>query len=205
MFSVIVTPDFVGGGFRVASSISLGLFSMVIALVFVSLFSPRGFKKAVTAIATRIPRLGRMMERRDITRRLFETVDRYHDLMTSFVLRNPLIIAGGVFLSALIYMNKFTIAWVVLRGLGLEASFWDVMYMQVVLILIFYFSPTPGASGLAEVSTAAIMGTVVPTNYQGVFILLWRFFTLVAGMFIGALVVARYFTGLWGRQKKPRD
>ena len=124
-------------------------------------------------------------------KRLFETVDRYHELMTRFMVRGKTLFALGLVLSAIIYVNKFVIAWVVLRGLGATADLPHVLYMQLLLLLIFYFSPSPGASGFAEVTTIAVMGTVIPEGSEAAFVLLWRFFTLVLNMMIGAGVLVR--------------
>jgi uncharacterized protein (TIRG00374 family) len=98
----------------------------------------------------------------------------------------------GFILSAAIYINKFTIAWVVLRGMGLEAGWLDVIYTQLVLIMIFYFAPSPGAAGLAEVSAAEVMRGIVPYELMGAYVILWRLFTLLIGLGAGALVMVRY-------------
>jgi uncharacterized protein (TIRG00374 family) len=97
----------------------------------------------------------------------------------------------GFILTAMIYFNKFIIAWVVLRGLGIAADFWEVIYTQIVLILIFYFAPSPGASGVAEVSTAEVMKGIIPAGYGGAFVVLWRMFTLFISVAVGALVTIR--------------
>ncbi|MDH3197639.1 MAG: flippase-like domain-containing protein, partial [Candidatus Krumholzibacteria bacterium] len=181
-------------GLRVLSTVSLTVFSLVVLLVLLSLANPDLAGRAVRSAARRTPWLGRRLEASGTLDRVLDLAHRYHDLMTGFLLREKLVVAGGILLSVVIYFNKFAIAYVVLRGLGIDAPFWDVIYMQVVLMLIFYFSPTPGASGLAEVSTAAVMGSLVPLTYQSAFIVLWRFFTLVAGMIVGAAVLLRYLS-----------
>jgi hypothetical protein len=194
VFSVLVEPPFVGSGLRVLSTISLTVFSMVVLLVLLSLANPRAVGRAVRGAARHTPWLGRRLQARGKLDGILGLAQRYHDLMTGFILREKLVVALGILLSVLIYFNKFAIAYVVLRGLGIEAPFWQVIYMQVVLMLIFYFSPTPGASGVAEVSTAAVMGALVPVADQSAFIVLWRFFTLVVGMIVGAGVLLRYFS-----------
>lgn len=203
-FGIFYRVEGAAMGLKVFSTVSLLLFSLVVVLVLLSLLSPNRFKRLVRSTADRLPRLRRALEKRGWLERVYDTVDRYHELMKGFIVRRRIRFGFVVLLSACIYFNKFAIAWVVLQGLGLEAAFWDVMYMQVVLMLIFYFSPTPGASGLAEVSTAAVMSSVVPTSYQAVFIVLWRFFTLVAGMLVGAVVTLRYLY-LEGASGEVRD
>ena len=123
------------------------------------------------------------------------------------ILRGVLLgVAVGGVLGALAWIDSGflvigLIAFVVLRGLGGTADVMTVLYMQVVLLLIFYFSPSPGASGFAEITTIAVMGSVIPNGAQGAFVLLWRFFTLVLNMMIGAGVLVSYLSGKRGRRR----
>jgi uncharacterized protein (TIRG00374 family) len=198
-FFFIVPPDFISPGMRVVSGLSFGLFALILVAALLSLVSPRGLKRVVHALLKRLPWMRARLEQKHAVERLFETVDRYHDLMTRFLVRGKLTFAFGLVLSAVVYLNKFMIAWVVLKGMGIDAGIVHVLYMQVVLLLIFYFSPSPGASGFAEVTTMAVMGSVIPKGYEATFILLWRFFTLVLNMMIGAGVLVGYLSG-----RRPR-
>jgi len=201
VFSFVVHPDFVPAGLRTVSGVSFTLFAAILVVVLLSLLSPVRFKLAVHGILRRIPRYGPRIERSHVMEKVFGTVDRYHDLMTGFLVHSKWIFVGGLLLTAIIYINKFMIAWVVLKGLGVHADVWTILYMQVVLLLIFYFSPSPGASGFAEVTTMAVMGSVIPKGFEGTFIILWRFFTLVLNMMIGAGVLIGYISGRRGRRR----
>jgi uncharacterized membrane protein YbhN (UPF0104 family) len=44
------------------------------------------------------------------------------------------------------------------------------------------------------------MGPVVPPSYQAAYVLVWRFFTLVINMIVGAVVVMGYLSGKRGRR-----
>jgi uncharacterized protein (TIRG00374 family) len=200
IFSFMVHPEFVPVGLRTISGLSFTLFALILVAVLLSLLSPNRFKRAVHGLMRRLPRFGKRLEHSHAVEKLFATVDRYHDLMTGFLVRGKLIFLVGLVLTAVIYLNKFFIAWVVLKGLGVHADLWSVLYMQVVLLLIFYFSPSPGASGFAEVATMAVMGSVIPKGFEATFILLWRFFTLVLNMMIGAGVLIGYLSGGRGRR-----
>jgi len=200
-FSFIIRPDFIGPGMRLVSGLSFSLFALVLIAALLSLLKPQGFKRVVHALLRKLPGISAWLEQKHTVERLFETVDRYHALMTGFFARGKLIFSLGIFLTAIIYLNKFMIAWVVLKGMGIDAGVIHVLYMQVVLLLIFYFSPSPGASGFAEVTTMAVMGSVIPRGYEPTFVLLWRFFTLVLNMIIGAGVLLSYVSGRRGRNR----
>ncbi|HXV15019.1 MAG TPA: lysylphosphatidylglycerol synthase transmembrane domain-containing protein [Candidatus Krumholzibacteria bacterium] len=204
-FSIFAQPDFLGSNLRVISGASLGLFALILVIVLFSLVFPGAFKRAVHGLLRSLPWARRKLESRHAVERLFDTVDRYHELMRRFMVRGKTLFAFGLVLSAIIYFNKFVIAFVILRGLGGTVDLVHVLYMQVVLLLIFYFSPSPGASGFAEVTTIAVMGSVIPKGSEAAFVLLWRFFTLVLNMMIGAGVLVSYLSGKRGRRRSRDD
>ncbi len=188
----LIKPDFQNVTLQYLSSYTLILFSLIVAAVAVSLIDPSLFERIVRWTARKIPPL----RRRFVESRAFDTFvktfRRYHDLMTYFLKGGLHYLVGGLLLTGVIFFNKFVIAYLVIRGLGIEANFWQVIYLQLILILVFYFAPTPGSSGVAEVSTAFIMGQIIPKGQTGVFVILWRFFTLFAGMLAGGYVLMRY-------------
>ncbi len=200
-FSILVHPDFIGPGMQTISGLSLALFALVLVAALLSILSPRGLKRVVHGVLKRLPWMNKRLEQKHAVDRLFATVDRYHDLMTDFFKRGKLLFTAGLLITSVIYLNKFLIAWVVLRGMGIHANLVHVLYMQVVLLLVFYFSPSPGASGFAEVATMAVMGSVIPKGYEPTFVLLWRFFTLVLNMMIGAGILVGYLSGKRGRRR----
>ena len=170
------------------TSIALGL---IVLLAVVGLFDPRALQRGARRFIGLFPPLRRWFERRGYVDVVMDVIDRYHHMMKYFLARGKMTFVVGFILTAMIYFNKFMIAWVVLRGLGVAVEFWEVIYSQIVLILIFYFAPSPGASGVAEVSTAEVMKGIVPAGYGGAFVLLWRLFTLFLSVAVGALVTIR--------------
>jgi len=197
-------PGLLAPELHTLSLISFSIYVAILIAILLTLTHPHRFKLVVRWLLTRIPRVRHALEKKHVVERVFANVDRYHDLMTGFFLRGKTIFTGGLILTALIYLNKFFIGWVVLRGLGIHADVSDVLFLQIIPLLVFYFSPTPGSSGLAEVTTMAAMGSVIPTSYQAIYVLLWRFFTLVINMIIGAGVVMSYLSGKRGR-RRPAD
>lgn len=94
-------------------------------------------------------------------------------------------------LTILIYFNKYLIAYVIIKGLGLKVNFLQVMYLQIIQFFVLYFSPTPGASGIAEVSSVSLMSTIIPKGYLPVFAILWRFFSNYIGVTWGSWITLK--------------
>lgn len=166
-------------------------FGLIVLLAVVGLVDPRLLQRGVIHLIGWLPPFRRWLERKGVIAVVMDLIDRYHHMMTFFLRRAKKTFLIGFVLTSLIYFNKFVIAWVVLRGLGIPADFWEVVYAQLVLILIFYFAPSPGAAGVAEVSTAAVMKGIIPPGFEGAFVLLWRMFTLFISLSVGAVVTMR--------------
>ncbi len=184
--------------FRIFSGTTISLFSLIAMAVIFSLIAPKRFEAALKFLIRNFSRVKRLLERNNRLENIVQLVKEYHELMLYFLQKGKRYLFGGLILTSILYFNKFVIAYVILRGLGLEAAFFEVIYIQLLLILIFYFSPTPGASGVAEISSAILMSKIVPVNFEGSYILLWRFFTLFVGMLAGAIIIFGYLL------KKPR-
>ncbi|HYL30074.1 MAG TPA: lysylphosphatidylglycerol synthase transmembrane domain-containing protein [Gemmatimonadales bacterium] len=73
------------------------------------------------------------------------------------------------------HANKLLAGYVALRVLGIHANFVDVLLVQTLVMFLLYFAPTPGASGIAELLTAAVMSVYVPRELTPVYTLVWRF------------------------------
>jgi len=194
--ALLFKPELLAPELRTLARVSFGVYVLILLAIVLTLTHPGRFKRFLRWLLTRIPKV----KHTGAAARVEHTIDNYHALMTGFFLRGKLVFLAGLALTTLIYLNKFLIGWVVLRGLGLHADLGQVLYLQIIPLLIFYFSPTPGSSGLAEVSTMAAMAPVLPNSYQAIYVLLWRFFTLLINMIVGAGVVMSYLSGKRGQR-----
>ena len=76
--------------------------------------------------------------------------------------RGWLALFWATILSAPSHANKLLAGYVALRALGLHANFVDILLVQTLVMFLLYFAPTPGASGIGEVLSAAVMSSYVP-------------------------------------------
>ena len=51
------------------------------------------------------------------------------------------------------------------------------MEIQMALIFLVFFAPTPGGAGIAEAASLSLMAAVVPVGFAPYYNLLWRFAT----------------------------
>lgn len=175
---------------------SAGVFAAIGALMLFIMMAPGLTARLFHAVIGWLERHRgeKMAKRVDVLR---SGVDRMQDCMVAYI-RTPLGLAatlGGVITSALAHANKLLAGWVVLRALGIHANLTDVLVVQTTIVFLLYFAPTPGASGIAEALSAALMSVYVPRDLLPAYTLLWRFTVSYATVGVGSYVFYRFLSG----------
>lgn len=185
----LVPPDVpIAPGWRVFTGVTLAVFAAFVLVGLLALPRPEDVGRRVHAGVALLPGGKRLARTSAGLETLLRDYSRY---MRVAVRRGKLALLGSLVLSCLIYLNKFLVAVVVLHGLGLEAPWRSVVHLQELQYLVMYYAPTPGASGIAELSAAEIMRPAVPAAAMAAFLLLWRTFGLYVGMLYGGGVLLR--------------
>lgn len=118
------------------------------------------------------------------------TIDQAHHTIQAFNSpRGWLALAWATIISGPSHANKLLAGYVSMRALGIEAHFVDILLVQTLItFLLYFFAPTPGNSGIAEVLSALIMASYVPKALTPLYTLLWRlvlsYYTIVFGFFV---------------------
>ncbi|MEO8633903.1 MAG: lysylphosphatidylglycerol synthase transmembrane domain-containing protein [Gemmatimonadales bacterium] len=179
---------------------SLGLFVGIgVALVVVILF-PNVFRRGLHWMAERLSRRSRRIASR--IEGLTRGIDEAHQSVLAFNSpRGWVALAWAVLLSGPSHANKLLAGYVALRAVGIHANFVDVLLVQTLITFLLYFAPTPGASGIAELLSTAVMGSVyLPKELSPLYILIWRsilsYFTLTFGFFV-------FWRWVHGRKRGP--
>lgn len=98
---------------------------------------------------------------------------------------NSLQFFAPLFLTFLFWIIFYSIAPVLLAGLGITADIRTAVAWQVMIMLVIPYIPVPGGSGVAEFGLATLFAPFVPSSVLGVFIVAWRFFTYYLTMILG--------------------
>ena len=130
-------------------------------------------------------------------------LDHAHDCMVAFgSLRGLLTLVLAIIISAPSHANKLLAGYVTLRILGIPADFTDILLLQTLISFLLYFAPTPGASGLAELTSAAVMSIYVPREVTPSYTLIWRFINSYATVIVGSLIFWYWLRkGLVGKEE----
>ena len=133
--------------------------------------------------------------------KLREGIDHAHESVVAF--NSPkgwLALFWATILSGPSHANKLLAGYVALRAVGLHANFVDILLVQTLVMFLLYFAPTPGASGIGEVLSAAVMSSYVPRELTPIYILIWRltlsYFTIALGFLVFSGWVRRGLKGV---------
>jgi uncharacterized membrane protein YbhN (UPF0104 family) len=128
-------------------------------------------------------------------------VDQAHAALLRFAgPRGWLAIGASVLLSGAAHANKLLAGFVVLKMLGIQAPFVDVLLLQTLITFLLYFAPTPGGSGLAELLSAAVMSIYVPRALTPSYILLWRLTICYLTVGFGSVIFWHWLKGAESRE-----
>ncbi len=107
--------------------------------------------------------------------------------------QDPLLIISTFLLGFLSNLLSFFTVYTAIVSLGILKntlfSLYDVVSIQSLATMIIYFSPTPGASGVAEGGFYLFFSPIVPRAYLATVTLEWRMLTYFIPLMIGFVVV----------------
>jgi len=101
---------------------------------------------------------------------------------------NKLYLFLSVLFTLFFLLTLFSFSVILLGGLGYKISFFTIIFYQIAITFFMYFTPTPGATGLAEGGYALLFSHFVNKIDIVPLLFFWRFFTIYLGMIIGLVV-----------------
>jgi glycosyltransferase 2 family protein len=169
----------------------IGAIGIVMGVIF-------AFPQATSSLLHRIAEaIGRRSHRvADRLERLRAGIDEAQASLAAFNSpRGWLSLFWATVLSGPSHANRLLAGYVALRALGIHAHFVDILLVQTLVMFLLYFAPTPGASGIAELLSAAVMSVYVPRGLVPIYTLVWRliqsWLTIGAGFIVFSAWVRR--------------
>lgn len=96
--------------------------------------------------------------------------------------------------TAVFWFVDFMLIPLILYGLNVQDTFSlipVIIAIQVILAIVMVIPITPGASGLAELSSTALLSTIIPLHLVGIVVICWRAVTYYMNVIVGAFVSIR--------------
>ncbi len=166
---------------------SLTIFAGIGVILVAVMFFPQLARNLLHWIADRFGNKNERLSAR--LNKLRAGIDQAHESILKFnTPRGWLSLFWCTVISAFSHANKLLAGYVALRAVGIEAQFVDVLLVQTLIMFLLYFAPTPGASGVAEVTSAVVMSVYLPKELVPLYTLIWRailsYFTIAFGGFV---------------------
>lgn len=161
---------------------------LLVIITIVGLLNPVFIDKLSSLFTASLHRIGHF----DRTEHIIEFMDNelwnFHNSLWTFLKsgRNGLLL--GCICTVVYWVMEFMILPVILLGLNQEPSILVAFALQVFLTFVMVLPITPGASGIAELSGAALFGIIVPVSILGIVVVAWRLITYYLNLIIGGVV-----------------
>ena len=191
-FALRVLQDKMPDGFILyLTQFGFSVFTSLLVVIGIALFAPAVIQFIINSIANALGRIkaswGDRLSRLGVDG--IAKIKEYKGKYVGLIQKKPHLMLFSFLLTVALYFNKYLLAYVLVLAFGLTADFWTVIAIQAVLYLLLYFSPSPGGSGIAEVSISVLMATVIATDFIAPFTLLYRSFLIFIPALIGSYVI----------------
>jgi uncharacterized membrane protein YbhN (UPF0104 family) len=157
-------------------------------------FAGVGVVVILMAAAPRLPRLLllRLFGRTVRVRRVLKVMQELHGSLIIYARKGKLALFLAVIANALPFGSRFVLGWVVLRGFGVDAGFWNVVTLHILLQFLLYFMPTPSGSGIGEMLAPALMAPFMEDRLLVAYTAVWRFFLNYLTILVGGTLLVRW-------------
>jgi len=133
-----------------------------------------------------VDRMGRL------TAKLADIIYTYQSDVGRFVRVGKVSFVWVCLLSLVFLFSRSLQAYLCVRFLGIDtASVRHILEIQMALIFLIFFAPTPGGAGMAEGASLSVMTEIVPVGFAPYYNLLWRFSTAYLGAIVGLFCLLR--------------
>ncbi|MCX6364256.1 MAG: YbhN family protein, partial [Actinobacteria bacterium] len=129
----------------------------------------------------------RPMGRAFVPKKLHGKLDELVEAARAFGGASRRTIAELFALQLVYWIAMFAILICVLHALGWRGSIVPIITGQAVMQVLMPLSPLPGGAGVAELSYLALIGPSTPESIHISSLVLWRFFTWVVPVGVGAV------------------
>lgn len=124
-----------------------------------------------------------------------ESVLRVNHLFQLYFREHPGILLRSLLYIVISFLFEFLIANLVILGMGLSVPFWKLYFLQFFVKIIVQYAPTPGGSGVDELTYAALFALFLPKESIALTVFVWRFFHAYLLILIGGVLTFLEFRG----------
>lgn len=184
-FSIIYSNGEVNGALIAAGWGGCAFFSLILIVLIFVLRKPANVKKwGVKIVGFFTKKMGQ--EKKDkLNTSIVSGVDQFYGTFRHFAGKARWGLAVGFLFSVLFWACEFSIASVIMVGLGFEPNILLSVVFQLIIAVILMIPATPGSTGLAEAVYGGFYSLLGLGNMLGPFVVLLRLILYYSNLIIG--------------------
>ncbi|MBT8234429.1 MAG: flippase-like domain-containing protein [Saprospiraceae bacterium] len=194
IISYFIIKDNIPPGFiTYLAQFGFSIFTILITVVLVALFFPHLVGELIIKLGELIRKVSEKWSDKisGFGLKAKTSMIDYRTKCVSLLKRKPQLMLFSFLITILLYLNKFFLAYIIVLALGAKANLFVILAIQAIIYLLLYFAPSPGGSGIAELSIAGLMAGVISEDYIGTFTVLQRSLLIFIPAIIGSFVVLK--------------
>jgi uncharacterized protein (TIRG00374 family) len=131
-------------------------------------------------------------KREEIYEAVEEKVMEYRKTVSDLWKRSKIVFFINVLLSFFMMTLIFASPFFAMKAVGANVKFLETVEITAAMSMIFYFVPTPGASGGVEGVFYLVFANLTSYTLSASALIIWRFFTYHLSIILGTALSARY-------------
>ncbi|MGM0421018.1 MAG: lysylphosphatidylglycerol synthase transmembrane domain-containing protein [Bacillota bacterium] len=165
----------------------LGLYLL---FFYILIFKSRFLKKTIYRIlySLKSKKILSRSRYKKVLKYLFDNLELFTQDLIFFIYGRKIYVFLSFIFTVIFLVSEFSFSYLLLNGMGYDASFGYVITLQIVVVFLMYFAPTPGASGVAEGGYSLLFTQFVARKDIFPLLFYWRFFTKYVGILIGVII-----------------
>lgn len=169
------------------------IFLLLSVVIFIALYTPESIGNFIQWISSILIKINKKWTEKltSFGEKAKTSLVDYRNKCLQLLYRKPYLLFLSFLITILLYFNKYVLGYFIILSFGVEADFWVVIALQSIIYLLLYFAPSPGGSGIAEISIAGLMAGVLSEDYLTSFTLIQRTMLMYIPSAIGAYVVLK--------------
>jgi hypothetical protein len=202
----LLPPDLFGENLGVVLRATFVIIGSVVAFALLVMFFPTFGIAAVRKLLDLLPfqRPKFMAWRQRLLKTLESETLRFREMLRQILQRRKWLLGATLLATFALFFNKYILGYVIARSLGQAVLFGPFLGLQIMQLFMIYFAPTPGASGVAELSSVWLFERLMPQQVLLIYAVLWRLATTISGAVIGGLVMFSDVRA-FGQQPAPKN
>ncbi|MCL4447543.1 MAG: flippase-like domain-containing protein [Thermoplasmatales archaeon] len=187
-FAILTGLETLSGDLRILAMIGTVLLVLFLSFLLVSMGASslmNRLKSWIERVARRFDRKGKKYE--ESLPKVFEHIEIYASSTKKIFLHHPGALIIGVLVTSLLWISDFMVPTALLIGFGVMPNLLDIIFIQIILVLISLIPVTPGSAGIMEVLMIATFSVFLPHGGIVAFVIIWRFITFYFNLIVGSL------------------